>query len=431
MKAVSDDRMLDVIERETFGYFVHEANEKNGLVRDNTRNGDWPASIAAVGLALAAYPVGVERGFMSRKKAAARTLVTLDFLVRIPQGKAPHAAGYKGFFFHFLGMKTGRRAWKCELSTVDTALLIAGALTSGAYFDAEDEMEKRIRLLARKLYEQVDWSWALHGGAALSHGWRPETGFLPWRWIGYSEALLLYVLALGSPTHPIPVESYAAFVSGHQWRDIYGIEYLHAGPLFIHQLAHLWIDFRGLKDSYMREKGIDYFENSRRATLVQQEYAIRNPNGFAHYGRSCWGITASDGPGPARRVVNGVERTFYRYVARGVPDGPDDGTIAPWSVAASIPFAPEIVVPTLRYFIEEIRLKERHQYGFEATFNGTFPRKARSPFGWVSPWVWGLNEGPVVAMIENHRTGLIWNLMRKSAPVVNGLRRAGFAGGWL
>ena len=163
--------------------------------------------------------------------------------------------------------------------------------------------------------------------------------------------MLLYILGLGSPTHPLPESCYTAWISTYRWEHCYGYEYLYAGPLFTHQLSHIWIDFRGIQDAFMRDKGIDYFENSRRATYVQQQYAIDNPLKFAGYGRYCWGITASDGPGPDTIKVSGIERQFFDYVGRGVPYGPDDGTIAPWAVVTSLPFAPEIVLPTIDYFI--------------------------------------------------------------------------------
>ena len=181
----------------------------------------------------------------------------------------------------------------------------------------------------------------------------------------------------------------------------------------------------------MRNKGIDYFENSRRATYVQQQYAIDNPFKFAGYDQCCWGITASDGPGPGRLKVNGIRRRFFDYAARGVPYGPDDGTIAPWAVVASLPFAPEIVLPTLDYCIHHIKLTEGNPYGFKATFNPTYPERSGNPYGWVSRWHFGLNQGPIVLMIENHRTGLLWQLMRNCPYIANGLRRAGFIGGWL
>jgi hypothetical protein len=201
--------------------------------------------------------------------------------------------------------------------------------------------------------------------------------------------------------------------------------------LFAHQFSHVWIDFRGIQDAFMRGKGIDYFENSRRATYVQRQYAIDNPLKFAHYGGHCWGLTASEGPGPDTINVAGIERQFFDYVARGVPYGPDDGTIAPWAVAASLPFAPEIVLPALDYCIHDVKLTESNRYGFKASFNPTYPAASGNPHGWVSPWHFGLNEGPTVLMIENYRTGLLWQLMRQCPYIASGLRRAGFSGGWL
>ncbi|MEP7273209.1 MAG: glucoamylase family protein, partial [Acidobacteriota bacterium] len=176
---------------------------------------------------------------------------------------------------------------------------------------------------------------------------------------------------------------------------------------------------------------IDYFENSRRATYVQQQYAIDNPLKFAGYGPCCWGITASGGPGPATIKADGIERIFFDYVGRGVPYGPDDGTLAPWAVVASLPFAPEIVLPTLDYCIHQAKLTELSPYGFKASFNRTYPVQADNSNGWVSPWHYGLNHGPIILMIENYRTGLLWRLMRNCPYIVNGLRRAGFSGGWL
>jgi len=423
------DRMLDAIQRGAFSYFLHETNPVNGLVLDKTC-ADWPASIAAVGLALTAYPVGVERGFVPRAEAVERTLTTLRFFWASKQGPEPDATGYKGFYYHFLDSQTGARVWQCELSTVDSALLLGGMLTAAAYFDGAAPAEREIRELAERLYARVDWRWAQNGGATVTHGWKPESGFLPFRWEGYDEALLLYVLGLGSPTHPLSAASYQAWASTYQWKTVYDIQFLYAGPLFTHQLSHVWIDFRGIQDAFMREHGIDYFENSRRATLVQQQYGIRNPGGYAQYGELYWGITASDGPGEITRVVDGVERRFFDYLARAVPDGPDDGTIAPWAVVASLPFAPEIVLPTLANF-KRLHLSDAHPYGFKATFNPTFPDAGGSPLGWVSPWHFGINLGPIVVMIENHRSGLVWRLTRGCSAIVAGLRAAGFTGGWL
>jgi hypothetical protein len=422
--------LLDELQRESFSYFLHEVNRANGLVRDKTRD-DWPASIAAVAMALTSYVVGVERQLLDREEAVDRVLTTLRFFWHSPQGPEPDATGHKGFYYHFLDMETGQRAFDSELSSVDTALLLGGILTAAAYFQRDTEDEQEIRALADSLYRRVNWRWALNGGVTVSHGWKPGRGFLKYRWEGYDEALILYVLGLGSPTFPLPEASYDAWLSTYAWRKVYGFELIQAGPLFIHQMSHLWIDFRGIQDRYVRERGIDYAENSRRATYVQQEYAVRNPGGFEGYSRNCWGLTASEGPGPKTLTVNGVRRRFYDYVARGVPDGPDDGTLAPWAVVSSLPFAPEIVVPCLRYYREELDLHVANPYGFKATFNPTFPERGQSKWGWISPHHYGINQGPIVIMIENSRTELVWRLMRTCPYVVAGLRRAGFSGGWL
>jgi hypothetical protein len=417
---------LEQLQADTFKYFLYEINPETGLVRDNTREVS-PSSITATGLGLASYTVGVERGFLSRDEAIERTLKTLRFFWNSPQGPDPEATGYKGFYYHFLDMQTGRRVWQCELSTIDTTFLLAGMLTAAAYFGADTAGEREIRDLADALYRRVDWQWALNGGETVSHGWRPESGFLKYRWEGYNEALLLYMLGLGSPTYPLPAESYPAWTRTYDWKKLYGYEFLYSGPLFIHQLSHVWLDLRGIQDEFMRQKGIDYFENSRRATYVQREYAIRNPRGFKGYGENIWGITASDGPGPATQKIDGVERQFFDYLARGVPYGPDDGTIAPWAAAASLPFAPEIVLPALRH-INEAYPEITSKYGFKCSFNPTFSEAQQ---GWISKGYYGLDQGPIVLMIENYASELIWRLMRSCPYVVSGLRRAGFTGGWL
>jgi len=425
-----EDAELELLQQKSFSYFLHETNPNNGLVVDKTAT-DWPASIAATGFALASYPIAVERGFMSRAAAIERTLTTLRVFWNSPQGPELDSTGYKGFYYHFLDMQTGRRAWQCELSTVDSAFLLAGAMATGIYFNGDKSEELEIRSLADSLYRRTDWQWAQNKGTTITHGWKPEGGFLKYRWGGYDEAMLLYILGLGSPTHPLPMNSYTAWASTYRWENCYGYEYLYAGSLFTHQFSHVWIDFRGIQDASMHEKGIDYFENSRRATYVQQQYAIDNPNKFAGYGPYCWGITASDGPGPKTIIVNGTKRKFFNYKARGVPFGPDDGTIAPWAVVSSLPFTPEIVLPAIDYFINQVKLTEFNPYGFKSTFNQTFPLKSTNPYGWVSPWHYGINQGPIILMIENYRTGLLWQLMRDCPYLINGLRRAGFVGGWL
>ncbi|MHA4807865.1 glucoamylase family protein [Flavitalea flava] len=430
-KKLSTDEELIKLQHESFNYFLYESNPANGLVIDKTA-ADWPASIAATGLALAVYPVGVERGYMSRSAAVERTLNTLRFFWNSPQGTGPDATGYKGFYYHFLDIQTGRRAWECELSTIDSAFLLAGALTAGLYFDADTADEHEIRTLADALYRRADWQWAQNQAETVTHGWKPESGFLKYRWEGYDEAMLLYMLGLGSSTYPLPESSYTAWASSYRWEKSYGYEYLYAGPLFTHQLSHVWIDFRGIQDDFMRAKGIDYFENSRRATYVQQRYAIDNPLKFEAYGPHCWGLTASEGPGPETIKIQGIERQFFDYAGRGVPYGPDDGTLAPWAVVASLPFAPEIVLSALEYCIYQAKLTAFNSYGFKASFNPNHPGASGNPYGWwVSPWHFGLNQGPIVLMIENYRTGMLWQLMRNCPYITAGLRRAQFRGGWL
>jgi hypothetical protein len=421
---------LEKLQQDAVGYFLRAADPDNGLIADSSREGS-PCSIAATGLGLAAYAVGAERGFLPRRGAAARTLTALRFFRDSPQGEEPDATGYRGFYYHFLDMKTGRRVWQCELSMIDTAILIAGALTSGTYFSAAADDEREIRELARFLYERIDWPWATAGGPVVRMGWKPGAGFLSYGWEGYSEAMLLYILALGSPTHPLPSESYGAWTGTYQWENLYDIDILFAAPLFIHQLSHVWIDFRGIQDAFMREKRSDYFENSRRATAVQQQYACRNPMWFREYGENCWGLTAGLGPGFSKqRAEGGIERQFYGYVARGVPFGPDDGTLAPWAAVASLPFAPEIVLAALRHFLDAYP-DILDANGLLTSFNPSFDTGDGSQSGWLSPEHHGLDQGPVALMIENYRSGLLWRVMRECPAIVTGLRRAGFRKGWL
>jgi hypothetical protein len=429
LKILPTDEDLGRLQWTTLDYYLKETNPVNGLVRDKT-DPAAPASIAAVGMALATIPIAVERGVIPREMGTTIALKRLRFFHSSPQSSKSDATGYKGFYYHFLDMETGCRVWNCELSTIDSAFLFAGILTVAAYFDRDSESERHVRQLADELYRRADWNWACNGGATLTHGWRPEDGFIPHRWQGYDEGLLLYVLGLGSPTHPLPAESYAAYCATYAWKRIYDRELLYSGPLFTHQLSHLWIDFRDVRDAFMRDRGTDYFQNTRQATFMQQDYAVHNPLQFEGYGPHCWGFTACDGPGWVKRVVNGIERQFFDYIARGAPFGPDDGTVAPWVVVASLPFAPEIVIPTVRHFAR-LDLGMTRPYGFKPSFNQTFGVEGSSTGWWATPYHFGIDQGPVALMIENYRTGLIWQIMRKCPYVIDGLRRAGFTGGWL
>lgn len=311
---------------------------------------------------------------------------------------------------------------------VDTAFLIAGALMASRYFSADTADELELRDLVDLLYRRIDWHWAQDGGATIRQGWKPECGFLHYGWEGYNEAILLYVLALGSPSHPITADCFRAWTATYQWENLYGHDLLYAGPLFVHQFSHAWIDFRGIQDRFMREKRSDYFENSRRATYVQREYAERNPREHAGYDEHCWGLTACDGPSDDVAEVDGEPRRLFGYAARGVPYGPDDGTVAAWASLASLPFAPEIVLPSVRAMIERYPETLTDQQ-IASSFNPSLATSDRPV--WVSPGQFGLDQGIVTMMIENHRTGLPWRLMRDCPPLVTGLRRAGFHGGWL
>lgn len=418
---------LEPLQRAAFGYFLDHANPSSGLVADTSRAGA-PASIAVVGFALTCYPIGVERGWMSRSEAASRTLKTLQFFWKSEQSRQPRATGYKGFFYHFLDMATGQRVWQSELSTIDTALLLAGVLVACVYFDGDCEAEAEIRSLADALYARIDWGWACRGKMGLKLGWKPNGGFLRHGWTGYDEATLLFILGLASPSHALPPDIYTARAGGYQWKSLYGRDVLYAGPLFIHQFSHVWIDFDGIRDRFMREKDSDYFQNSRQATYVQREYARQNPHDFVGYGDNVWGLSAGEGPGALRRSIHGTARRFFGYAARGAPFGPDDGTINPCAIVGSLPFAPDIVLSALNHLC--VGYPEIARRGtLPSGFNLSFQRKGSA--GWMPDMESGLDQGIVVTMIENHRSGLIWRLMRRSPHVAVGLRRAGFAGGWL
>jgi hypothetical protein len=421
--------LLDRIEHSAFKYFMNEVNPANGLVADTTRPGS-PSSIAVAGFALTTYPIGVERGFITRAEAIQRTLTMLRFFSNSPQGEGPESTGYRGFYYHFLDMQSGLRAWTSEVSLIDTTFLLAGMLAAAAYFNQDTKEEFEIRTLADRLYRRADWPWALNGKDTVSHGWKPESGFLNYGWDGYNEALLLYVLGLGSPTHPLPEVSYRSWTEAYQWENLYGVEFLYAGPLFVHQFSHAWIDFQGIQDAFMREKGIDYFENSRRATFVQQAYAMRNPKDWKGYDKNCWGISACEGPGFEARLVERTERRFSGYAARGVPYGPDDGTLAPGAALSSLPFAPEIVLPLLGHLTEKYP-GLMGKYGLKGSFNPTFPADSDGSAGWIPAEYYGLDLGMIILMIENYRSGFAWKLMKQCPYLAQGLRRGGFGRGWL
>ena len=311
---------------------------------------------------------------------------------------------------------------------IDTALLIAGALTAAMYFSADSADETELRALVDFLYRRIDWRWAQDDADTICQGWKPECGFLHYGWEGYSEAIVLYALALGSPSHPISADCYHAWTATYQWENLYGEDFLYAGPLFVHQFSHAWIDFRGIRDRFMREKRADYFENSRRAVLIQRKYAWRNPHEFAGYDENGWGLSACDGPSDEQLEVDNEPRRLFGYAARGVPYGPDDGTLSPPAVLASLPFAPELVLPAVRNLL----LRYPNLLTDARLSTAVNPSLCDgNGHAWVSAGHYGLDQGIVLMMIENHRTGLPWQLMRGCAWLRHGLQRAGFGGGWL
>lgn len=431
---------LDTLERRTFNWFWEVSDANSGLTPDR-----WPthsfSSVAAIGFALTAYPVGVERGYVTRRQAAERTLRTLRYMYQAPQSAdATNVTGYRGFFYHFLDMKTGFRFEQVELSTIDSSLLLAGALFCQSYFTGPSPTETAIRAYADSLYRRADWQWIRPNAPLVNMGWRPESGFIVSDWHGLNEGMILYVLALGSPTHPIDPSAWSEWSRTYNWADFYGYPQLNFAPLFGHQYSEIWIDYRGIRDAFMREKGIDYFENSRRSTYSQRAYAIANPSGWRDYGANVWGLTAGDGPADTTLIIDGRPRLFFSYTARGAAAGEirDDGTLGPTAAGGSVAFAPEIAIPALITMREKYGSALFGPYGFLDSFNPTWPTNVKPRYGHVAPGIgWiaddylGIDQGPIVAMIENYRSGLIWRTMKKNPYIVAGLKRAGFTGGWL
>jgi hypothetical protein len=419
----SETKLLDSIQYRSFLYFINESDHETGLVKD--RSASWaPASIAAIGFALPSYAVGVERNWVSRDDAAKITLNTLSFFLKSVQSTDTNATGYKGFYYHFLRVNTGTREWNCELSSIDTGLLMMGIIFARNYYDLDNETENSIRSHAEKLLDRLDWDFFEMPANSkyantISMGWTPEKGMHFMGWNGYNEALFLYILAAGSGMKNVEA-SYDYWLASYNWRTPYPeLSHVVFPPLFGHQFSHTFIDFRGLVDKYMKEKGIDYFENSRRANLVQRLYAIDNPHNWAGYDSLCWGITASDGPTDKYNFDN---KKFIGYAGRGT-SGPDlnyfdDGTIAPYAAISSIVFAPEIVFPTIKSINEKYGKGLWGPYGYFDSFNPTL--------NWFNKEYIGIDQGPLLLMIENFRTGLIWNYVMKDSAIQMGLTRLGF-----
>ncbi|HUW92055.1 MAG TPA: glucoamylase family protein [Bacteroidales bacterium] len=418
-----EEEMLDSIQRKTFLFFLNEHHPDFGIVKD--RSADWaPASIASTGFGIPAFAVGVERNWISRDRASRITLNILSFFLNSVQSSDSNVTGYKGFFYHFLEMRSGTREWNCELSSVDTGLLMMGIIFARNYYNLDNEVENKIRSMSATLLERIDWNFMEMPDSGkyaytISMGWHPEKGLHEMGWIGYNEALFLYILAAGSGMKNAE-ESYNSWLETYKWHTPYeGLSHVAFPPLFGHQFSQAFIDFRGLADEYMREKGIDYFENSRRATYVQRQYAIDNPHGWVGYDSLCWGITASDGP---TDKYNFDDNEFLGYAGRGT-SGPDynyfdDGTLAPYASLSSLPFAPEIVLPTIKSINEKYGKHIWGKYGYYDAFNPTA--------GWFNDDFIGIDQGPMLIMIENFRTGLVWHYVMKDPVIQKGLSTLGY-----
>jgi len=386
-----DDQFLDDLERSSFLFFWEQANPQTGLIKDrcNARMNDTGvvASIASTGFGLSAICIAEKRGFISHQDARLRVIATLVFLWR----KLPT---HRGFFFHFANINTGERIWDSEVSSVDTAILLCGILTCRQHFQDRDIVD-----LAHAIFDRVDWTWLSEDTTLLPHGWTPETGFLPYKWDYYSELMMIYLLGMGSSSHPLRPEAWLAWKRTTFEYD--GLRYIGSfAPLFVHQYSQAWFDFRGKRDQYA-----DYFQNSILATDVHRRFCIELGKQFPDYSDDLWGITASD--------------SQKGYVIWGGPPmmGPIDGTVVPSASAGSLPFMPQAVMRVLRN-IKDHYSRAWSQYGFINAFN---PIK-----NWYDTDTVGIDVGITMLMAENVRTGFVWNTFMKNQEAMRGMDRAGF-----
>ena len=400
----SSDEFLDYVQETSFDYFWYEANPANGLIPDRSAVNS-ACSIAAVGFGLTAIGIAIDHGWITRTQGVGRVLTTLNTFLEGPQGPGfSGTIGYNGWFYHFLDMNTAVRA-NSELSSIDTALLLAGILHAKQYFNGGDTDETSVRTMADGIFNRVDWNWMAQGSDGVAMAWYPTSGFVTNKWIGYNEAMILYCLGLGTATNPLPASAWQRWTSGYTWATNYGQAFVPFPPLFGHEYSHCWIDFRHTADSYMNSHSSTYFENSRRASLAEVAYSIANPMQEVGYSSNVWGLTASDGP-------NG-------YTVHGLPPvGFDDGTIAPTAAGGAMAFVPEYSLPTLSYFYSHFRPRLWTAYGFRDAFN--------LGAQWYDTDVLGIDQGPIVLMIENYRTQRPWRLFMQNQEVQRGLQRAGF-----
>jgi len=396
-----DEAFLEDLEHHSFRYFWEQADPRTGLVLDRARTDGSPldqthqnvASIAATGFGLTALCIAAKRGWVNREEALARIRSSLHFF-------AEQAPQEHGWFYHWMDMKTGERRWESEISSIDTALLLAGVLTVRGCFRSDSEIVR----LATLIYNRVDFPWMLNGDPTLlSHGWKPESGFLRPRWNTYSEDTILYMLAIASPTHPISPRSWTAWT-----RKLFtyaGYTYVVGGPLplFTHQYSHAWIDYRNRRD-----KGglrTDYFVNSITATRAHRIFCINLSHMFPGYGPNMWGITASDS-------VKG-------YVAWGGPpfDPAIDGTVVPCAAGGSLMFTPDISLAALRTMRERFGQRIYGRYGFADAFNPNT--------GWVDSDVIGINIGITLLSAENLRSGHVWHWFMSNSEIPGAMQLIG------
>jgi hypothetical protein len=390
--SADDEQFLDELEKRNFQFFWEQASPQTGLVRDRcnvqANDNSVVASIAATGFGLTALCIADKRGFVSRAEAQDRVLLALRFLWK----KMPT---HRGFFYHFADINTGERVWDSEVSSVDTSILLCGILTCRRHFPEHSE----ISLLAYQIFNRVDWSWLSEDTSLLPHGWTPEGGFLPYRWDYYSEMMMIYLLGLGSLTHPLPTEAWNAWKRTKFEFD--GNGYIGSfAPLFVHQYSQAWFDFRNRRDAYA-----NYFKNSALATDAHRRFCLELAKQFPDYSDDLWGITASD--------------SQKGYVIWGGPPmiGPIDGTVVPSAPAGSLPFLPQAVIRVLKN-IKDHYEKAWSRYGFVNAFN---PLK-----NWYDSDVVGIDTGITMLMAENVRSSFVWDTFMKNPEAQRGMERAGF-----
>jgi len=405
----SDDAFLDYVQQANFDYFWYEANPANGLIPDRTATGS-ACSIAAEGFGLTAIGIGIDHGWISRTQGVARVLTALNTFYQGPQGtNVTGMIGYNGWFYHFLDMNSATRSpgTNSELSSIDTVWLLAGVLYAKQYFSGTNSDETSIRTLADAIFNRVNWPWMTQGTDAVAMGWLPESGFTKFgNWVGYNEGMMIYLLGMGTTTNPVPASGWNYWTSGYSWATYYGQSFVPFGPLFGHEYSHCWVDFRHIADSYMISHNSTYFENSRRATVAQRQYCIVDPLNWSGYSSNVWGLTACDDPNVG-------------YEAHGAPPAlNDDGTIAPTAPGGAMAFTPEYSLPTLEYLYSNFRTNLWTANGFRDAFNLSL--------SWYDTDELGIDQGPIVIMIENYRNQRPWQLFMQNPEVQRGLQQAGF-----